>query len=59
VAPAAELPVAVGNVIVTPLGSGIYAATRTEPLGIAVNANSLFIVNDDHVAGNRRHLRAE
>ena len=39
----------VGNVVLTPLGSGVYGAIRTEPLGLAVNANSLFIVNDDHV----------
>ena len=42
-------PTTVGHVVVTPLGSGVYAAIRAEPLGLAVNANSLFIVNDDHV----------
>ncbi len=42
-------PIAVGNVVVTSLGNDVYAAIRTEPLGLAVNANSLFIVNDDHV----------
>jgi cyclase len=41
--------IAVGNVVVTPLGSNVYAAIRSEPLGLAVNANSLFVVNDDHV----------
>ena len=44
-----DQPFVLGNVAVTPLGTGIYAAIRTEPLGLAVNANSLFIVNDDHV----------
>jgi cyclase len=38
-----------GHVSVTPLGNDVYAAIRTEPLGMAVNGNSLFIVNDDHV----------
>jgi cyclase len=42
-------PITVGSVVVTPLGNDIYAAIRTEPLGLAVNSNSLFIVNDDHV----------
>jgi cyclase len=46
---AVDQPVAVGNVVVTPLGSNVYAAIRSEPLALAVNANSLFIVNDDHV----------
>ena len=41
--------ITVGNVVVTPLGAGVYAAIRSEPLGLAVNANSLFIVNSDHV----------
>ncbi|HVF39311.1 MAG TPA: MBL fold metallo-hydrolase, partial [Gemmatimonadaceae bacterium] len=40
---------AVGDVRVTELANGIYAAIRTEPLSLAVNANSLFIVNSDHV----------
>ena len=48
-APATSQPITVGNVVVTPLGSDVYAAIRTEPLGLAVNANSLFIVNSDHV----------
>lgn len=42
-------PFTVGNVTVTPLGDGVYAAVLSEPLGLAVNANSLFIVNSDHV----------
>lgn len=42
-------PFTVGNVTVTPLGDGVYAALRSEPLALAVNANSLFIVNSDHV----------
>ena len=42
-------PFTVGNVTVTPLGDGVYAALRSEPLGLAVNANSLFMVNSDHV----------
>lgn len=46
---ATEQPITVGHVVVTPLGSGVYAAIRAEPLALAVNANSLFIVNDDHV----------
>ena len=48
-ATAPEQPFVLGHVAVTPLGAGVYAAIRTEPLGLAVNANSLFIVNDDHV----------
>jgi glyoxylase-like metal-dependent hydrolase (beta-lactamase superfamily II) len=39
-----------GHVAITPLGGGVYAATRVdEPLGFAQNANSLFIVNDSDV----------
>src|ERR1044071_10366284 len=38
-----------GNVTVTPLAPGVYAAIRREPLALAVNSNSLFIVNSDHV----------
>jgi glyoxylase-like metal-dependent hydrolase (beta-lactamase superfamily II) len=44
-----DQPMTVGHVVVSPLGSNVYAAIRSEPLGLAVNANSLFIVNDDHV----------
>ena len=49
--PAATIdqPITVGNVVVSPIGSNVYAAIRSEPLGLAVNANSMFIVNDDHV----------
>ena len=47
--PVPRQQVSAGNVVVTPLGSNVFAAIRTEPLGLAVNANSLFIVNDDHV----------
>jgi len=43
--PAAE----VGDVVVTALAPGVYAAIRQEPLGLAINANSLFIVNEDGV----------
>jgi hypothetical protein len=28
----ADQPITVGNLVVTPLGSGVYAAIRTEPL---------------------------
>ena len=31
------------------LGGGVFAAVRTEPLGLAVNANTLLIVNEDDV----------
>jgi glyoxylase-like metal-dependent hydrolase (beta-lactamase superfamily II) len=47
--PSVDQPFTLGHVIVTPLGNSVYAATRAEPLALAVNANSLFIVNDDHV----------
>ena len=46
---ALQQPFTLGNVVVTPLGDDVYAAIRSEPLGLAVNANSLFIVNSDHV----------
>jgi glyoxylase-like metal-dependent hydrolase (beta-lactamase superfamily II) len=42
-------PVSVGDVVVTPVAEGVYAAIRREPLAQAVNANSLFIVGDDGV----------
>jgi glyoxylase-like metal-dependent hydrolase (beta-lactamase superfamily II) len=32
-----------------PLGAGIYAAIRTEPLGLAADCNAVFIVDDDAV----------
>jgi glyoxylase-like metal-dependent hydrolase (beta-lactamase superfamily II) len=38
-----------GNVEVVPLGNDVFAAIRREPLSLAVNSNSLFIVNSDHV----------
>jgi cyclase len=38
-----------GNVVITQIGPDVYAAIRTEPLGLAVNSNSLFIVNDQDV----------
>jgi len=57
-AAASEQPTTVGHVVVTPLVSGVYAAIRAEPLGLAVNANSLFIVNDDHVAGDQAYRDA-
>lgn len=46
-----SLPAQTGpaNVVVEPVGTGVYAAIRQEPLGHAVNGNSLFIVNDDDV----------
>ena len=44
-----DAPITVGSVVVTPLGSNVYAAIRSEPLALAVNGNSLFVVNDDHV----------
>ena len=50
--PVAAAPVPaihVGGVGIVPLGSGVFAAIRDEPLGLAVNANSLFIVNDSDV----------
>jgi glyoxylase-like metal-dependent hydrolase (beta-lactamase superfamily II) len=42
-------PIDLGNVVLHPLGSQVYAAIRTEPEGLAVNANSLFIVNESDV----------
>jgi cyclase len=47
--PSIEQPITVGNVVVSAIAPNVYAAIRSEPLGLAVNANSLFIVNDDHV----------
>ena len=47
--PETAAPIAVGNVRVTPVANGVFAAIRTEPLSLAVNSNSLFIVNSDHV----------
>ena len=31
------------------LAEGVYAATRTEPAGLTVNGNSVFIINDEDV----------
>src|SRR5689334_12057209 len=31
------------------LSDGVYAAIRTEPPGLTVNGNSVFIINDDDV----------
>ena len=47
--PSTAQPITVGNVMVTPIAPGVYAAIRKEPLSLAVNANSLFIVNDEDV----------
>jgi len=38
-----------GGVALTRVAEGVYAAIRTEPLSLAVNANSLFIVNQHDV----------
>ena len=46
---AAPALISVGNVVVSPLGGGVFAAIRREPVGLAQNANSLFIVNDSDV----------
>jgi glyoxylase-like metal-dependent hydrolase (beta-lactamase superfamily II) len=42
-------PASKGGFRVDDLGNGIYAAVRTDPPGLMVDANSLFIVNDDDV----------
>ncbi|MBX3174479.1 MAG: MBL fold metallo-hydrolase [Gemmatimonadaceae bacterium] len=47
--PPATLHVVVGDVVVTEVAPDVYAAIRQEPLGLAVNANSLFIVGDEGV----------
>jgi glyoxylase-like metal-dependent hydrolase (beta-lactamase superfamily II) len=44
---ASPIPASHGTVV--PLGEGVYAFVRAEPLGLAVNANSLLIVNDSDV----------
>lgn len=41
--------IAASNGTVVSLGQGVYAFVRSEPLGLAVNANSLLIVNDSDV----------
>jgi glyoxylase-like metal-dependent hydrolase (beta-lactamase superfamily II) len=38
-----------GNFELVKLAEGVYAATRTEPPGMTVNANSVFIINDEDV----------
>jgi glyoxylase-like metal-dependent hydrolase (beta-lactamase superfamily II) len=49
-APAQRAPTtASSNVALTRLGDGVYAAVRAEPLGLAVNANSLLVVGDGDV----------
>lgn len=40
---------AVGGFTVEQLADGVYAAIRTDPPGLMVDANSLFIVNDSDV----------
>ena len=45
----APQPAAAGGFTVEALVEGIYAAIRTEPPGLMVDANSLFIVNDNDV----------
>lgn len=38
-----------GNFKLVKVADGVYAATRTEPPGLTVNGNSVFIINDDDV----------
>src|SRR5882672_1607139 len=38
-----------GNFEQVKVADGVYAAIRTEPPGLTVNCNSVFIVNDDDV----------
>ncbi len=38
-----------GSFEVVKLAEGVYAATRTEPPGLTVNGNSVFIINDEDV----------
>ncbi|HEX6183897.1 MAG TPA: MBL fold metallo-hydrolase [Pyrinomonadaceae bacterium] len=38
-----------GNFELVKLAEGVYAATRTEPPGLTVNGNSVFIINDEDV----------
>ena len=46
----APTPIVLDHVELTRVAGGVYAAIRKdEPLGLAQNANSLFIVNDDGV----------
>lgn len=46
---AARAQEAAGNFELVKLAEGVYAATRTEPPGLTVNGNSVFIVNDEDV----------
>lgn len=48
-APRAARAQAAGNFELIKLAEGVYAATRTEPPGLTVNGNSVFIVNDEDV----------
>src|SRR4026208_1145358 len=38
-----------GNFEMVKVADGVYAAIRTEPPGLTVNGNSVFIINDDDV----------
>jgi len=38
-----------GDFELVKLAEGVYAATRTEPPGLTVNGNSVFIINDEDV----------
>ena len=40
---------ATGNFKIVKVANGVYAAIRTEPPGLTVNANSVFIINDEDV----------
>jgi len=42
-------PASAGGIAVEKLAEGVYAAIRTDPPGLMVDANSLFIVNDNDV----------
>ena len=48
-ATSAQEPAAAGGFTVEQLADGVYAAIRTDPPGLMVDANSLFIVNDNDV----------
>lgn len=39
----------IGNFEMVKVADGVYAAIRTEPAGLTVNGNSVFIINDDDV----------
>src|SRR5215207_7156063 len=38
-----------GDFELVKLAEGVYAATRTEPPGLTVNGNSVFMINDEYV----------